>query len=108
MLVRDNILQELRAMKAKPDKLKVPSVESVRKYLSGEKVDAEAAAFGRKVEKLYAQYVSKHKGSKLRELIEEGLASGASREQVLERAVKAGYLEGCADDIACEILGEEK
>ena|SRR5207247_598265 len=95
-------------MKSKPDKLKVPSLEAVRKYLNGEKVDAETAAFGRKVEKFYAQYVSKHKGSKLKELVEEALAAGASREEVLERAVKAGYLEGCTDDIVREILGEEE
>ena len=89
------------AIKSKPDKLKVPSLESVQKHLSGEKVDAETAAFGRKVEKLYVQYVSKQKGPKLRKLIEQDLAAGASREQVLAKAVKAGYLEGCADDILC-------
>jgi len=34
-------------MKSKPNKLKVPSFEPVRKYLDGEKADAETAAFGR-------------------------------------------------------------
>src|ERR1017187_3504171 len=95
-------------MKPKPDKRSVPSDEAVRRYLNGEEVDAEAATFGRKVEKLYALYVAKHKGPKLKALVQEALAAGATREQVLEQAVKAGYLEGCADNVVPEILGEEE
>src|ERR1017187_403189 len=94
-------------MKPKPDKRSVPSDEAVRRYLNGEEVDAEAATFGRKVEELYALYVAKHEGPKLKVLVQEALAAGATREQVLEQAVKAGYLEGCAEDIVCGILGEE-
>ena len=93
-------------MRSKPQELKIPSSESVGKYLNGEKADAETAAFGRKVEQFYAQYVAKHKGSKLRKLLEKDLAAGDSRKQALESAIKAGYLETYADGLLSEILCE--
>jgi hypothetical protein len=94
-------------MRTKKSNRPVPSREAVGKWLAGEVQDAETSAMGRKVEKLHAQYLAKHKDSNLKRLIRRALAIGATREDIVKRAVNAGYLESYTRDVVGEVLGDE-